>query len=336
MSRALVKQFKDEAGWLEARRATVGSSDAAALLGLSPFSNALLLWGEKTGRRPAQASTLRLRVGKALEPFIIDEASRRLDERILSVGRTLAYCPDNKNMSATIDAVTGAGDCNASAALVLLKAGSALAIRELKTVSNYAKGWDIATDDPHAPAPEPPLYVLVQAQHQYACYPAATGLKIVALIGLGENDDNGLVTYEVPRHDGIIASLKNASDEFMECVRTGTPPSTFPGGNQELAAKTLFWLYPKSDPSMTVKLPAEFNQTLDNLLELKAAVKACEEEVTANENRFKVLMGEAETAETDDGRRITWKTQARAGYTVQPGEARYFRTPSTKTRKKGT
>ena len=330
-----IKRFDDEASWLEARRGSVQSSEAAALLGISPYTNALMLWARKTGAQPEPRGTLRQRVGKALEPFVIEEAARRLGEIILPVGRTIAYCPGNRNLGATLDgvAVQGAGLApdparDSQAAFALLVSAAPVPIRELKTVSTYAKGWDQQAGDEHAGrAPEPPLYVLVQAQHQYACYPAATGLKVIALFGLGENDDNGLAAYEIPRHDEIIAALKVAADEFMECVRTKTPPSTFPGGDQQLAAKTLAKLYPKSDPSMTVKLPSEFTLMLKNLHALKRAIKGCESDATEIENRFKVAMADAETAELEDGQRVTWKTQPRAGYTVQPGEARFFRIP---------
>ena len=38
--------------WLEVRKRGIGSSDAAAAIGLSPYKSQLELWMEKTGRSP--------------------------------------------------------------------------------------------------------------------------------------------------------------------------------------------------------------------------------------------------------------------------------------------
>ena len=38
--------------WLEVRKKGIGSSDAAAAIGLSPYKSQLELWMEKTGRSP--------------------------------------------------------------------------------------------------------------------------------------------------------------------------------------------------------------------------------------------------------------------------------------------
>lgn len=45
----LVIICKDRAGWLEARKDGLGASDAAALLGLSPWKTNVQLWEEKCG-----------------------------------------------------------------------------------------------------------------------------------------------------------------------------------------------------------------------------------------------------------------------------------------------
>ena len=45
----LVIICKDRAEWLEARKDGLGASDAAAVLGISPWKTNVQLWEEKTG-----------------------------------------------------------------------------------------------------------------------------------------------------------------------------------------------------------------------------------------------------------------------------------------------
>lgn len=45
------KQLKSREEWLEARRHSIGGSDAAAIVGASPYKTNIALWEEKTGRQ---------------------------------------------------------------------------------------------------------------------------------------------------------------------------------------------------------------------------------------------------------------------------------------------
>ncbi len=59
--------------WLEARRSLVTGTDIPVLLGISPWKCEADLADEKRGITPGQESTLRMRKGSALEPFIASE-----------------------------------------------------------------------------------------------------------------------------------------------------------------------------------------------------------------------------------------------------------------------
>lgn len=58
--------------WMTWRRQGIGGSDIAVILGLSPWRTPMDLWAEKTGRKPPSIETRAMRVGKALEPVVID------------------------------------------------------------------------------------------------------------------------------------------------------------------------------------------------------------------------------------------------------------------------
>jgi predicted phage-related endonuclease len=61
------------AEWLAARRELVTASDLPVLLGISPYKCEADLADEKRGLAPEQESSLRMRMGLALEDLIADE-----------------------------------------------------------------------------------------------------------------------------------------------------------------------------------------------------------------------------------------------------------------------
>lgn len=63
------------AEWLEARRSLITATDIPVLLGLSPYKSEATLAREKAGE-PGAESNVRMRIGTALEPLILDEYER--------------------------------------------------------------------------------------------------------------------------------------------------------------------------------------------------------------------------------------------------------------------
>ena len=83
----------DRAAWLGVRRAGIGSSDAAAAVGLNPYKSPLELWMEKTGRvahddvspgfdDPRYWGTL-------LEPYVAVAYQQKTDRRVRKVNAVL-------------------------------------------------------------------------------------------------------------------------------------------------------------------------------------------------------------------------------------------------------
>ena len=75
--------------WLAARKTGIPASDAAAILGLSPWKSPLDVWLEKTGRAPIQELAPDredlLFLGTALEPAIAAMYSRKTGRELLQV-----------------------------------------------------------------------------------------------------------------------------------------------------------------------------------------------------------------------------------------------------------
>jgi len=73
---ARIEQRSQE--WLDLRRTKLGASDAAAVMGVSPWTTPYQLWLEKTGRIPPKAENDAMRRGKLLE----DEAREYFGEQL--------------------------------------------------------------------------------------------------------------------------------------------------------------------------------------------------------------------------------------------------------------
>ena len=94
--------YKDEAAWLLERKSGMGGTDAAKVLGVSPYGTALDVWRDKTGKEnaPKLFSKPVLR-GKALEPFAADMYAEETGRTLRR--QPLRRHPDNDFMLANID-----------------------------------------------------------------------------------------------------------------------------------------------------------------------------------------------------------------------------------------
>lgn len=90
--------------WLTWRRQGIGGSDIAVILGLSPWRTPLDLWAEKTGRKPPPGETRAMRVGKALEPVVIDLWSEQTGGDVIERDVTIEHS-EHPIARGTLDAI---------------------------------------------------------------------------------------------------------------------------------------------------------------------------------------------------------------------------------------
>ena len=138
--------------WLAVRKRGIGSSDAAAAVGLSPYKSQLELWMEKTGRDAALPKAdphdeeSPAYWGNILEPIVAAHYTKRSGNRVRRVNAVLQHPdPEFSWMLANIDReVIGADDVQ---------------ILECKTAGiNGARLWKEGV----------PEYVQLQVMHQLA------------------------------------------------------------------------------------------------------------------------------------------------------------------------
>lgn len=268
--------------WLTVRKQGIGSSDAAAAIGLNPYKSQLELWLEKTGRDTSMPKIdpndeeSPAYWGNILEPIVASHYTKRSGHRVRRINAVLQH-PDPKLpwMLANIDReVIGADDVQ---------------ILECKTAGiNGARLWKEGV----------PEYVQLQVMHQLA----VTGKQaadVAVLLG-GQH----LEIHRIDRDDSMIARLIDLERLFWDYVVSDTPP---PADGTASAESALRCLYPE-DNGQTL----DFSQHTDlasTYLELKSVRQSMAQQETREAQLKQALqqaMGAATRAEFADGY-ISWK-----------------------------
>lgn len=220
------------------RQGFIGASDAAAVLGVSPWKTPLELYWEKTGESTPQASSIPMEVGKELESYVLRYAEQKLGQPILRQQEVIAH-PHHDFIRATIDGAVGD------------------ALVEAKTTS-IADGWgDDGTD-------EIPIYYVAQCQHQMAVA-TATMVYVPVLIANRE-----LRMYVVRRDDQIIDTILTKEIEFWDRVKNLNPP-------EPTTAPELRKVFYKDDGNSVVADAIALEQ-VDRLRLIRADLKELEAE----------------------------------------------------------
>lgn len=266
--------------WLSVRRNGIGSSDAAAAVGLNPYKSQLALWMEKTGRddlfAPIDVNDESTPVywGTLLEPIVAASYVKRTGNRVRKVNAVLQH-PDHPWMLANLDReVVGVPEVQ---------------ILECKTAGvQGARFWKDGVPD----------YVVLQVQHQLA----VTGKRaadVAVLIGGQE-----LQIHRIKRDDLLIERLIQLEEVFWGYVQSDVAP---PVDGSDSADQALRRLYPNDvgstvDFSQDLEMSATFSdlvavrQTLDTQTKLEALLK----------QRIQQRMGDASKAVFETGD-VTWR-----------------------------
>jgi putative phage-type endonuclease len=263
-----------------ARRNGIGGSDAAVIVGLSPFKSAYQLYLEKRGEAPiGEEETFAQQLGNILEEPVAQLYCER-------TGRTMRRQPLATHaqypwMLANIDRQ-------------ILKDPRGPGVYEGKTTNEWT-GRDI-----NGVADIPDHYFL-QAQHYMAVYEYAWA-SFGILIGTKR-----FVWCDIERNDEVIAELIRQESEFWDRVQTGTPP---PVDGSERTSDLIKRLYP-SDTGATLTIDApELIAAATQLANEKKALKDLEERIGRYENMLKSAIGGASIAVLPGFGHITWKQAA--------------------------
>lgn len=255
---------------ITARKAGIGGSDVAAILGLSPWRTPLDVFLDKIGQGQPVAESAPMRWGSLLEPVIIDEFER---ETGMQVTRNLPMFQHAEHgfMLANIDGATDGG------------------IVECKTARSD-KDWG----DPGSA--EIPVYYQTQVAH----YLAVTGARLAYVpVLIGASDFR---IYHIERDDSFVADLIEAERAFwLGNVLAGVAPDPV---NSADALK--LWA---RDNGTTIEADADLVAKIATLKALKDEAKEIEERIDAIDGAVRIAFGEAATLTRDGQVLATYKAQ---------------------------
>ena len=267
--------------WLDVRKQGIGSSDAAAAVGVSPYQSQLELWLIKTGRDqhlpkvdPNDEGSP-LYWGTLLEPIVASHYTKRTGHRVRRINAVLQHPDADKAfMLANIDREVLNADVQ---------------ILECKTAGEFgSRLWRDGV----------PEYVQCQVQHQLA----VTGKKSadVCVLLCGQE----IRIHRIERDDALIARLIQLEREFWSYVEADTPP---PADGSESAEMALRCLYPE-DSGQTLDLSAdrEMSATFADLVMIRQALTGHQKLEAQLKQKIQQRMGEASKALFETGS-VSWK-----------------------------
>ncbi|KAB7677345.1 endonuclease [Plesiomonas shigelloides] len=252
------------AQWLAIRQQGIGSSDAAAAIGLSRYKSPLTLWLEKTGRKTSDdlSQNAAVQWGIALEPLLAQVYAKRTGHKVRRVNAVLQH-PRHPFMLANLDREV-IGDPLGTGTL------------EIKTASYHsAPQWEDGV----------PVAYQCQVLHQLAVTGHAWA-DVAVLIG-GQD----FRIYRIFPDDAKIADLIARETQFWQHVIHQRQPS--PDGSED-AGQALQWLFPRDDGD-TVDLSdsAEFNPLFSELLQLRQDKERLEQQESLIKQRLQAALGSA-------------------------------------------
>jgi putative phage-type endonuclease len=281
---------------LAARRNYIGSSDAAAILGLDPFKSAYDVWLEKTADIEPDTSSEAAEIGNWIEPLLCKWAEDQ-------VGWRMRMSPD-----------TFVSPCGILAANL-----DAIEDDDEPTHFIEAKSTGLADDWGDEGTDQVPPRVVTQTAIAFACVHSLRVAWIPLLLG-----KHGLrrKLYRVNRDDGIVDAVADKCRAFWrDHVLTRTPPpGTAP--NLDLLARI------RREPESCVDL--DDTSLLDQWEDAKAKAKEANEAVDAAKARLIASLGAAESGRLADGRLVTYLQQTRKQFTTPANTFRVLRTKESK------
>ncbi len=253
--------------WLAERQKSIGSSEAAAVLGVSPYDAPIDIWQRKLNIVGEKECSEQMLWGNLLEPVIAAEYQRRTGMAFTGTQLFFRH-PERPWMTATLDGLRADGR-----------------IAELKTAGAWAREWG---DEDSDEVPEP---YLVQVHHQMAVTGAEVA-DIAVLIG-GQR----FQIYTVERNEDLIGLILETEERFWQCVERRIPPTW-----GKLDARALAAVYPECSGS--VDLDASTSALVAEYETAKKAEKENEEKVETLKSGILAALGTNQFGKLPDGRLV--------------------------------
>lgn len=289
----------ERATWLEARRQGIGSSDAAAVCGLSPWATPYGVYCDKVFRLDAESSP-EMEWGLRLEPVVAQAFTDRTGLELRTV--PMLSHPDRPWQMATIDRQA---------------VGPRVPV-ELKT-SGRRDGWGPGGTD------MVPEHYFLQVQHQMI----VTGSDLAYLAALLGGSDFRIYTIRLDPE--IARRLTDIEAAFWDRVERRDAPE--PDWSHPSTPKLIERLaLPTPDTEMRCAAGSELERMVNSFRFARDEVKCLEQARDEMKAKIIAAMGETSTLFLPDGSAVRRKVVNRAGFTVEPTSYTDFRVSNPKER----
>jgi|SRR6188768_2173632 len=260
----------------------IGGSDAAAILGVSPWKSERQLYDEKIGEYQEKVTPAKQKIfnrGKRLEPIVCEMLIDELQDRghdVNIIGRNNRYIdPEYSYMAAEID-------------LELIVNGKVMNA-EIKTVHPFAaKHWGTEDTD------EIPVHYVAQILHGQM----VTGINQTVVAALIGADD--LRVHFVNRDDDMITYIRDREIAFWQRILDRNPP-------EPATAEDINRLY-QIDSGTSIEADNELLGWYEQLTSIRQEVEQREAQIEVLSTNIKRRMGETALLIHNGYKLISWKS----------------------------
>lgn len=279
--------------WLAERKQGIGGSEAAAIMGLSPWSTPVTIWLDKTGRSGPQEETEAMRIGTELEDFVARRYSQETGRQVQRFNKMVHR-----------GCLLGNFD------RLVVKEGEKVAshMGEVRTdllleCKTSSREWDDGV----------PLYYQTQVQHYMGLEPNLKSADVACLF-LGRKH---FEIYRVERDQAVIDHMQRFITEWWD---KHVLHDEMPSPTSEADCK-LLWA--RSNPGKTVQGTETIKLELRHIAQLKYEAKWTAEEASEMQSLIEARMGDAEIIadpvsgepwctwkSTKDSKKVDWKAIA--------------------------
>ncbi|MDC8446064.1 MAG: YqaJ viral recombinase family protein [Nitrosomonas sp.] len=263
------------------RSSYIGSSDASAILGVSPWKSPFALYQEKIGEWKEEITTVKQKQfnrGKKFEPMILEILVEELEER----GHDIEVIATNERLRDTeLPFLASESD-------MVLRVDGEVISAEAKSVNGFAaKLWgEPETDDF-------PIYYQCQTMHDLMVK-RRNKCVVAALIG---TDD--LRIHWIERDEEIIQAIRSKEIDFWDRIQRRDPPE--PTSPEDI--KRLY----QFDSGAVLEADAELLEWVGELSNVKTSCKAAETRIETLSTLIKARMGEAALLTHNGQKLVSWK-----------------------------
>ncbi len=255
--------------WLSYRRQGIGGSDAAAVLGISPFRTGVDLYYDKLGQyaEDTEANWVAMEMGNLLEDLVARIFAKKTGLHIYRCRKMFQH-PEHSWMLADLDFLVELSD-------------GATAILECKTTNYNARDkWE------YDGKPIVPVYYEAQGRH----YMAVMDIGRVYFCCLYGNNEDEVIIRNIDRDEKYEAELIALEEDFwLNHVQKKTPPPYIEDDGELIVASLRRWLGPSYKDAAPMELTQGQSENVRRYCELRDEKAFLAAEVRKSEKEMERL-----------------------------------------------